>query len=130
MPAAQAEVVTATSPHAEPPAAQAPSSEVAVTATSTLVQASPTADATPVRKRYAPVQTTMLDTLSPNDAATSAPAASEHPAPAAAAQEAVAVAVADKPKPTVVVSEVKPVAPSTEADKAQDDDSNKPRGDH
>lgn len=72
----------------------------------------------------------MLDTLSPNDAATSAPAASEHPAPAAAAQEAVAVAVADKPKPTVVVSEVKPVAPSTEADKAQDDDSNKPRGDH
>lgn len=99
-----------------------------MTATSTLVQASPTADATPVRKRYAPVQTTMLDTLSPNDAATSAPAASEHPAPAAAAQEA--VAVADKPKPTVVVSEVKPVAPSTEADKAQDDDSNKPRGDH
>lgn len=68
----------------------------------------------------------MLDALSPNDAATSAPAASEHPAPAAAAQEA----VAGKSKPTVVVSEVKPVAPSTEADKAQDDDSNKPRGDH
>ncbi|KFA18858.1 hypothetical protein KWU_0118495 [Xanthomonas vasicola pv. musacearum NCPPB 4394] len=72
------------------------------------------------------MQTTMLDALSPKDAATSASSVSEHPTPAATTQES----DADKPKPTVVVSEVKPVAPSTEADKAQENDSNKPRGDH
>ncbi|UXA53292.1 Rne/Rng family ribonuclease [Xanthomonas prunicola] len=125
-PASQAAVVTVASPHAEPSAPKAPSAEAAATATSAVVQTSPSADATPVHKPYAPVQTTMLDALSPTDAATSATSASEPPAPPATAQEL----EADKPKPTVVVSEVKPVAPSIETDKAQDDDSNKPRGDH
>ncbi|XUP38199.1 Rne/Rng family ribonuclease (plasmid) [Xanthomonas axonopodis pv. vasculorum] len=126
-PASQAAVVTVTSPHAEQSASQAPSAEVATTATSTVVQASQSEDTTPVRKPYAPVQTTMLDALSPNDAVPSASTTSKPPEAPAAAQES----QADKPKPTVVVSEaVKPIAPSTEADQAQDDDSNKPRGDH
>lgn len=126
-PASQAAVVTVTSPHAEQSASQAPSAEVATTATSTVVQASQSEDTTPVRKQYAPVQTTMLDALSPNDAAPSASTASKPSEAPAAGQES----QADKPKPTVVVSEaVKPIAPSTEADQAQDDDSNKPRGDH
>lgn len=127
-PASQAAVVTVTSPHAEQSASQTPSSEVAMTSTSTVVQASPRADTAPVRKPYAPVQTTMLDALSPNDAAPAASSASKPPAAApAAAQES----QADKPKPTVIVSEaVKPVAPSAEADQAQGDDSSKPRGDH
>ncbi|ASK92228.1 Rne/Rng family ribonuclease [Xanthomonas campestris pv. trichodesmae] len=127
-PASQAAVVTVTSPHAEQSASQTPSSEVAMTSTSTVVQASPSADTAPVRKPYAPVQTTMLDALSPNDAAPAASSASKPPAAApAAAQES----QADKPKPTVIVSEaVKPVAPSAEADQAQGDDSSKPRGDH
>ncbi|MCC8489536.1 Rne/Rng family ribonuclease, partial [Xanthomonas citri pv. fuscans] len=116
-PASQAAVVTVTSPHAEQSASQTPSSEVAMTSTSTVVQASPSADTAPVRKPYAPVQTTMLDALSPNDAAPAASSASKPPAAApAAAQES----QADKPKPTVIVSEaVKPVAPSAEADQAQ-----------
>ncbi len=127
-PASQAAVVTVTSPHAEQSASQTPSSEVAMTSTSTVVQASPSADTAPVRKPYAPVQTTMLDALGPNDAAPAASSASKPPAAApAAAQES----QADKPKPTVIVSEaVKPVAPSAEADQAQGDDSSKPRGDH
>ncbi|SON97414.1 Ribonuclease E (RNase E) [Xanthomonas citri pv. fuscans] len=127
-PASQAAVVTVTSPHAEQSASQTPSSEVAMTSTSTVVQASPSADTAPVRKPYAPVQTTMLDALSPNDAAPAASSASKPPAAApAAAQES----QADKPKPTVIVSEaVKPVAPSAEADQAEGDDSSKPRGDH
>ncbi|QWN16482.1 Rne/Rng family ribonuclease [Xanthomonas citri] len=127
-PASQAAVVTVTSPHAEQSASQTPSSEVAMTSTSTVVQASPSADTAPVRKPYAPVQTTMLDALSPNDAAPAASSASKPPAAApAAAQES----QADKPKPTVIVSEaVKPVAPSAEADQAQGDESSKPRGDH
>ncbi|CCG38571.1 ribonuclease, Rne/Rng family domain protein [Xanthomonas citri pv. mangiferaeindicae LMG 941] len=126
-PASQAAVVTVTSPHAEQSESQAPSSEVATTSTSTVVQASPSADTAPVRRPYAPVQTTMLDALSPNEAAPAASSASKPPAAPAAAQES----QADKPKPTVVVSEaVKPVAPSAEADRPRDDDSNKPRGDH
>lgn len=127
-PASQAAVVTVTSPHAEQSASQTSSSEVAMTSTSTVVQASPSADTAPVRKPYAPVQTSMLDALSPNDAAPAASSASKPPAAApAAAQES----QADKPKPTVIVSEaVKPVAPSAEADQAQGDDSSKPRGDH
>lgn len=128
-PASQAAVVTVTSPHAEQSASQAPSAEVAMTSTSTVVQASPSADTAPVRKPYAPVQTTMLDALSPNDAAPAASSASKPPADPAAAQEPQELQ-AGKPKPTVVVSEaVKPVAPSAEADQVQDDDSNKPRGD-
>ncbi|MBO9788683.1 ribonuclease E/G [Xanthomonas phaseoli] len=124
-PASQVAVVTVTSPHAEQSASQAPSAEVATT--STLVQASPGAETTPVRKPYAPVQTTMLDALGPNDAAPAVSSASEAPAARAVAQPS----QADKPKPTVVVSEaVKPVAPSDQAEQAQDDDSNKPRGDH
>lgn len=100
-----------------------------MTSTSTVVQASPSADTAPVRKPYAPVQTTMLDALSPNDAAPAASSASKPPADPAAAQEPQELQ-AGKPKPTVVVSEaVKPVAPSAEADQVQDDDSNKPRGD-
>ncbi|WP_306316057.1 hypothetical protein [Xanthomonas phaseoli] len=80
-----------------------------------------------MRKPYAPVQTTMLDALSPNDAAPAVSSANEPPAAPAAAQPS----QADKPKSTVVVSEaVKPVAPSDQAEQAQDDDSNKPRGDH
>ncbi|MCC8739680.1 Rne/Rng family ribonuclease [Xanthomonas euvesicatoria pv. euvesicatoria] len=126
-PASQAAVVTVTSPHAEQSASQAPSAEVAMTSTSTVVQASPSADTAPVRKPYAPVQTTMLDALSPNDAAPAASSASKPPADPAAEQEL----QAGKPKPTVVVSEpVKPVAPSADADQVQDDDNNKPRGDH
>ncbi len=98
-----------------------------MTSTSTVVQASPSADTAPVRKPYAPVQTTMLDALSPNDAAPAASSASKPPADPAAEQEL----QAGKPKPTVVVSEpVKPVAPSADADQVQDDDNNKPRGDH
>lgn len=125
-PASQAAVVTVTSPHAEQSASQAPSAEVAMTSTSTVVQASPSADTAPARKPYAPVQTTMLDALSPNDAAPAASSASKPPADPAAEQEL----QAGKPKPTVVVSEpVKPAAPSTDADQVQDDDSNKPRGD-
>ncbi len=126
-PASQAAVVTVTSPHAEQSVSQAPSAEAATTSTSTVVQASPGAETMPVRKPYAPVQTTMLDALSPNDAAPAVSSASEPPAAPAAAQ----ASQADKPKPTVVVSEaVKPVAPSDQAEQAQDDDSNKPRGDH
>ncbi len=129
-PASQAAVVTVTSPHAEQSVSQAPSAEAATTSTSTVVQASPGAETMPVRKPYAPVQTTMLDALSPNDAAPAVSSASEPPAAPAAAQASQA-SQADKPKPTVVVSEaVKPVAPSDQAEQAQDDDSNKPRGDH
>ncbi|WP_065470114.1 Rne/Rng family ribonuclease [Xanthomonas bromi] len=126
--ASQAAVVTVTSPHTQSSASQAASAEPATTSTAAGVQASPSDDTVPVRKPYAPVQTTLLDALSPTDAATSASSASEPTAAPAVAQQA----AADKPKPTVVVSEpAKPVVPpSTEADEAQDDDSNKPRGEH
>ncbi|MCC8538938.1 ribonuclease E/G [Xanthomonas axonopodis pv. poinsettiicola] len=126
-PAAQAAVVTVQAPHAAPSAPQAPPAEVAVTSTAAVVPTSSTADAAPVRKPYAPVQTTLLDALSPSDAAAPASSVSQASAAPAATQET----LADKPKPTVIVSEAaKPVAQSPDADTAQDDDSNKPRGDH
>lgn len=124
-PAAHAAVVTVKAPHAEPSVMQAPSAEVVTTST-TVVQASPETDAAPARKPYAPVQTTLLDALSPNHAATPAAVAGESPATAATAQQPAAA----KPKPTLVVSEaVRPVAPSPKADEAQDDDGDKPQGD-
>ncbi|MEA5125527.1 ribonuclease E/G [Xanthomonas floridensis] len=126
-PTAQAAVVTVNAPHTAPSAPQSPSAEVAVTSTAAVVPTSSTADAAPVRKPYAPVQTTLLDALSPNDAAAPASSVSQAPTAPAAMQET----AADKPKPTVIVSEpAKPVAPSSDADEAKDDDSNKPHGDH
>ncbi|MCC4603664.1 Rne/Rng family ribonuclease [Xanthomonas campestris] len=126
-PTAQAAVVTVNAPHAAPSAPQAPSAEVAVTSTAAVVPTSSTAEAAPVRKPYAPVQTTLLDALSPNDAANPASPVSEAQTTPAATQET----AADKPRPTVTVSEpAKPVAQSPDADEAKDDDSNKPRGDH
>ena len=96
-----------------------------MTSTSTSVGASPSADAEPMRELYAPVQTTLLDALSPSDAATSASSASEPLAAPAEPQQA----AADKPK--VAASEAaKPVASSTEADKEQDDHSKQTQGEH
>ncbi|QJD70029.1 Rne/Rng family ribonuclease [Xanthomonas campestris pv. badrii] len=126
-PTAQAAVVTVNAPHGAPSAPQAPSAEVAVTSTAAVVPTSSTAEAAPVRKPYAPVQTTLLDALSPNDAVNPASPVSEAQTTPAATQET----AADKPRPTVTVSEpAKPVAQSPDADEAKDDDSNKPRGDH
>lgn len=125
--ASQATVVTVRSPNTVPSASQPLETEVAMISTSTLVQASPSADAAPVHELYAPVQTTLLDALSPNDAATSASSASESLAAPAESQES----AAHKPKPKMVASEAaKPVASSTEADKDQDNHSHKSQGEH
>ncbi|WP_311238304.1 MULTISPECIES: Rne/Rng family ribonuclease [unclassified Xanthomonas] len=144
--AAPAAVVTAEAPHAEPTNAVKPSVDVAVTSTATVPQAAAASDdaqAAPVRKPYAPVQTTMLDALAPKADATPASSAAAtsvpHKAPVQSTPIAPQAAVqvqeqaADKPKPAVVVSEAaKPAAPSADAGtgSAQEDDTNKPRDDH
>ncbi|MCC4615672.1 Rne/Rng family ribonuclease [Xanthomonas campestris pv. asclepiadis] len=142
---AQADVVTSKPPHAEPSTAASQAADVAATSTTTVPQTSPSADAAPARKPYAPVQTTLLDALAPADAtaATATPPQAETPAPYKAPERPAAVApvvpedaneqAANKPKPTVVVSEAtKPADASRNDDDAQEqqDDTNKPRGDH
>ncbi|PPT95917.1 ribonuclease E [Xanthomonas arboricola pv. guizotiae] len=142
---AQADVVTSKPPHAEPSTAASPATDVAAPSTATVPQTSPSADAAPARKPYAPVQTTLLDALAPADAtaATATPAQAETPVPYKAPERPAAVApvlsadaneqAADKPKPTVVVSEAaKPADAARNGDDAQEqqDDTNKPRGDH
>ena len=123
--AARATVMTVRSLNAVSSASQTLATEVAMTSTSTSVGASPSADAEPMRELYAPVQTTLLDALSPSDAATSASSASEPLAAPAEPQQS----AADKPK--VAASEAaKPVASSTEADKEQDDHSKQTQGEH
>ncbi|PPT71114.1 ribonuclease E/G [Xanthomonas arboricola] len=142
---AQADVVTSKPPHAEPSTAASPAADVAATSTATVPQTSPSADAAPARKPYAPVQTTLLDALAPADAtaATATWTQAETPVPYKAPERPAAVApvlssdaneqTADKPKPTVVVSEAaKPADAARNGDDAQEqqDDTNKPRGDH
>ncbi|MBB6255752.1 ribonuclease E [Xanthomonas arboricola] len=142
---AQADVVTSKPPHAEPSTAASPAADVAATSTATVPQTSPSADAAPARKPYAPVQTTLLDALAPADAtaATATSTQAETPVPYKAPERPAAVApvlsadaneqTADKPKPTVVVSEAaKPADAARNGDDAQEqqDDTNKPRGDH
>ncbi|KGK58235.1 hypothetical protein NC00_07895 [Xanthomonas cannabis pv. phaseoli] len=142
-------MVTAKAPHAEQTSAVVPSVDVAVTSTTTVPQ-TPVADEAPapVRKPYAPVQTTMLDALAPkDDAAPAAPAMSATPVPpktqqtqpAAVAPAATQRPDADAPKATVVVSEAsKPAASSTDADadadaegaSKEDGDADKPRDQH
>ncbi|KLD71340.1 ribonuclease E/G [Xanthomonas pisi] len=144
--APQATVVTAKAPDAEPSNAAKPPVDVTVTSTSTVTQAAATSDeapAAPVRKPYAPVQTTMLDALAPKPDAAPAPSAAATPVPHKAAEPSspatpqapasVQEQATDTPKPTVVVSEaVKPAAPSADAGSAsvQEDDADKPRNDH
>ncbi|SUZ38388.1 ribonuclease E/G [Xanthomonas arboricola pv. juglandis] len=138
-------VVTSKPPHAEPSTAASPAADVAATSTATVPQTSPSADAAPARKPYAPVQTTLLDALAPTDAtaATATSTQAETPVPYKAPERPAAVApvlsadanehTADKPKPTVVVSEAaKPADAARNGDDAQEqqDDTNKPRGDH
>ncbi|WP_166773666.1 Rne/Rng family ribonuclease [Xanthomonas arboricola] len=145
---AQADVVTSKPPHAEPSSAASPVADGAATSTATVPQTSPSADAAPARKPYAPVQTTLLDALPPADATAAAATATstqaETPVPPKAPERPAAVApvlsadaneqTADRPKPTVVVSEAaKPAdAARSNGDDAQEqqDDTNKPRGDH
>ncbi|NJC30419.1 ribonuclease E [Xanthomonas arboricola] len=143
---AQADVVTSRPPHAEPSTAASPAADVAAMSTATVPQTSPAADAAPARKPYAPVQTTLLDALAPADATAAATATStqaETPVPYKAPERPAAVApvlsadanehTADKPKPTVVVSEAaEPADAARNGDDAQEqqDDTNKPRGDH
>ncbi|MBB5879217.1 ribonuclease E [Xanthomonas arboricola] len=140
---AQANVVTSKPPHAEPSTAESPATDVAATSTTTVPQTSPSADAAPARKPYAPVQTTLLDALAPADATAATPPQAETPVPYKAPERPASVApvvpadatepTADKPKPTVVVSEAaKPADASPNGDdaQAQQDDTNKPRGDH
>ncbi|PPT53114.1 Rne/Rng family ribonuclease [Xanthomonas arboricola] len=142
---AQADVVTSKPQHTEPSSAASPVADVAATSTATVPQTSPSADAAPARKPYAPVQTTLLDALAPADAtaATAASTQAETPVPYKAPERPAAVApvlsadaneqTADKPKPTVVVSEAaKPADAARNGDDAQEqqDDTNKPRGDH
>ncbi|MBB4769215.1 ribonuclease E [Xanthomonas sp. MLO165] len=143
---AQADVVTSRPPHAEPSTAASPAADVAATSTATVPQTSPAADAAPARKPYAPVQTTLLDALAPADATAAATATStqaETPVPYKAPERPAAVTpvlsadanehTADKPTPTVVVSEAaKPADAARNGDDAQEqqDDTNKPRGDH
>lgn len=144
--AAQAAVVTAEAPHTEPTNAVKPSVDVAVTPAATVPQtaaASDNAPAAPVRKTYAPVQTTMLDALAPKVDAAPAPSAAATPVPQKAPEQSTPAApqapapvqeqAADTPKPTVVVTEAtRPAAPSADNDSAsaQEDDANKPRNDH
>ncbi|PPT20567.1 Rne/Rng family ribonuclease [Xanthomonas arboricola] len=142
---AQADVVTSKPPHVEPSSAASPAADDAATSTATVPQTSPSADVAPVRKPYAPVQTTLLDALAPADAtaATATSTQAETPVPYKAPERPAAVApvlsadanehTADKPKPTVVVSEAaKPADAARNGDDAQEqqDDTNKPRGDH
>ncbi|CAE6769578.1 ribonuclease E [Xanthomonas sp. 3376] len=142
---AQADVVTSKPPHAEQSSAASPVADVAATSTATVPQTSPSADAAPARKPYAPVQTTLLDALAPADAtaATATSTQAETPVPYKAPERSAAAAPvlsadaneqnADKPKPTVVVSEAaKPADAARNGDDAQEqqDDTNKPRGDH
>ncbi|PPT42292.1 ribonuclease E/G [Xanthomonas arboricola] len=142
---AQADVVTSKPQHAEPSTAASPAADVAATSTATVPQTSPSADAAPARKPYAPVQTTLLDALAPADAtaATATSTQAETPVPYKAPERPVVVApvvsadaneqTADKPKPTVVVSETAKTADAARnGDDAQEqqDDTNKPRGDH
>lgn len=144
---AQADVVTSKPPHAERSAPASPAADVAATSTATVPQTSPSADAAPARKPYAPVQTTLLDAFAPADATAATTAATppqaEAPVPYKAPERPAAVApalsadaneqTADKPKPTVVVSEAtKPADAARNGDDAQEqqDDTNKPRGDH
>ncbi|WP_448122331.1 Rne/Rng family ribonuclease [Xanthomonas arboricola] len=142
----QADVVTSRPPHAEPSTAASPAADVAATSTATVPQTSPAADAAPARKPYAPVQTTLLDALAPADATVAATATStqaETPVPYKAPERPAAVApvlsadanehTADKPKPTVVVPQAaEPADAARNGDDAQEqqDDTNKPRGDH
>lgn len=133
--------------HAEPSSAASPVADVAATSTATVPQTSPAADAAPARKPYAPVQTTLLDALAPADATAAAATATstqaETPVPYKAPERPAAAPpvlsadanehTADKPKPTVVVSEAaKPADAARNGDDAQEqqDDTNKPRGDH
>ncbi|CAE1136255.1 Rne/Rng family ribonuclease [Xanthomonas euroxanthea] len=140
---AQANVVTSKPPHAEPSTAESPATDVAATSTNTVPQTSPSADAAPARKPYAPVQTTLLDALAPADATAATAPQAETPVPYKAPERPASVApvvpadatepTADKPKPTVVVSEAaKPADASPNGDdaQAQQDDTDKPRGDH
>ncbi|NJC01646.1 ribonuclease E [Xanthomonas sp. 3272] len=142
---AQADVVRSKPQHAEPSSVANPAADVAATSTATVPQTSPSADAAPARKPYAPVQTTLLDALAPADAtaATATSTQAETPVPYKAPERPAAVApvlsadaneqTADKPKPTVVVSETaKPADAARNGDDAQEqqDDTNKPRGDH
>ncbi|AKC78308.1 ribonuclease E [Xanthomonas arboricola] len=142
---AQADVVTSKPQHAEPSTAASPAADVAATSTATVPQTSPSADAAPARKPYAPVQTTLLDALAPAHAtaATATSTQAETPVLYKAPERPAVVApvvsadaneqTADKPKPTVVVSETaKPADAARIGDDAQEqqDDTNKPRGDH
>ncbi|MCL1530993.1 Rne/Rng family ribonuclease [Xanthomonas nasturtii] len=144
-PSAEAAVVTVKAPHAEPTSA-ASSADVAATSTAQVPQATPAADnasAAPVRKPYAPVQTTLLDALAPQDASASSSTSAAAPVPYKAAEQSAAVAPVspahvaepstDKPKPTVTVSEAvkraAPASPTADA-QAEEDDTDKPHHDH
>ncbi|MBB5863277.1 ribonuclease E [Xanthomonas arboricola] len=134
-PAVHAAVATVTAPHAA--TSGDADSEGAVSSTATSPQSLPTteaAPAAPVRTPYAPVQTTLLDALSPAQAQApiSTPTAVV-PTGSATATPVNTQAQAEQPKPAVAVSEpIKPTTPQpgdAEVD-ASKDEAGKPRSDH